>query len=178
MTWAYLERVTRIELALSAWEPQRLGLPGALTSQVGWPLVAVDRPLVTLVNGTLMARQPGSIGELRQEFEILYVGEDAIVRHKRHLEPDSCRRHPAVRFVVFLAQAVSGPDTPCTERGISLGKTWSRPDDLCSRYLILQPPEPFRAPPGQPGAITKLGDGDERNDGWPTLKDRTIPRRQ
>jgi hypothetical protein len=28
------ERVTRIELALSAWEAERLRLPGALTSQV------------------------------------------------------------------------------------------------------------------------------------------------
>jgi hypothetical protein len=39
-----LERVTRIELALSAWEVQRLGLLGPLTSQVGWPLVAVTAP--------------------------------------------------------------------------------------------------------------------------------------
>ena len=31
MTWAFVERVTRIELALSAWEAQRLRLPGALT---------------------------------------------------------------------------------------------------------------------------------------------------
>src|SRR5882757_9510270 len=125
-----------------------------------------------------MARQPGSIGELRQEFEILHVGKDTIVRHERHLEPDGCHRHPAVRFMVFLAQAVSRPDTPCAEGGISLGKTWSRPDDLSSRYLILQTPEPFRAPPSQPRAITKLGDGDERNDSWPTLKERAIPRRQ
>ena len=43
--------------------------------------------------------------------------------------------------------AKSGPLTPCAERGISLGKTWSRPDDLCSRYLILRPPEPFRTHP-------------------------------
>ena len=28
MIWAYLERVTRIELALSAWEAQQLRLPG------------------------------------------------------------------------------------------------------------------------------------------------------
>jgi hypothetical protein len=39
-----VERVTRIELALSAWEPQRLPLPGALTSQVGWPVIAVVVP--------------------------------------------------------------------------------------------------------------------------------------
>jgi hypothetical protein len=39
-----VERVTRIELALSAWEAQQLRLPGALTSQVGWPLVAVTDP--------------------------------------------------------------------------------------------------------------------------------------
>jgi hypothetical protein len=36
--------VTRIELALSAWEAERLRLLGALTSQVGWPLVAVAAP--------------------------------------------------------------------------------------------------------------------------------------
>ena len=28
--WDFMERVTRIELALSAWEAQRLRLPGAL----------------------------------------------------------------------------------------------------------------------------------------------------
>jgi hypothetical protein len=39
-----VERVTRIELALSAWEVKRSGLLGALTSQVGWPLVAVAAP--------------------------------------------------------------------------------------------------------------------------------------
>jgi hypothetical protein len=39
-----VERVTRIELALSAWEAQRLRLPGALTGQVGWPLLAVTDP--------------------------------------------------------------------------------------------------------------------------------------
>jgi hypothetical protein len=32
LTWPYVvERVTRIELALSAWEAERLPLPGALT---------------------------------------------------------------------------------------------------------------------------------------------------
>ena len=32
LSWAEaVERVTRIELALSAWEAQRLRLPGALT---------------------------------------------------------------------------------------------------------------------------------------------------
>jgi hypothetical protein len=39
-----VERVTRIELALSAWEAQQLRPPGALISQVGWPLVAVTDP--------------------------------------------------------------------------------------------------------------------------------------
>ena len=51
-TRAYLERVTRIELALSAWEAQRLRLPGALTRRP-W------RPRVTLVAPSspwLMAR--------------------------------------------------------------------------------------------------------------------------
>jgi hypothetical protein len=44
VTWAYLERVTRIELALSAWEVERLRLLGALTSQISWPPVAVTAP--------------------------------------------------------------------------------------------------------------------------------------
>jgi hypothetical protein len=39
-----VERVTRIELALSAWEVERLWLPEALTSQVSWPPVAVTAP--------------------------------------------------------------------------------------------------------------------------------------
>jgi hypothetical protein len=44
LSWDFVERVTRIELALSAWEAQRLPLPGAPTSQVGWPVVAVVVP--------------------------------------------------------------------------------------------------------------------------------------
>jgi hypothetical protein len=52
----YLERVTRIELSLSAWEAERLRLLGALTSQVSWPPVAVAAPWVPPVNGPLMAR--------------------------------------------------------------------------------------------------------------------------
>ncbi len=37
-SWAFaVERVTRIELALSAWEAQRLGLPGALTRRSWQP---------------------------------------------------------------------------------------------------------------------------------------------
>jgi hypothetical protein len=39
-----VERVTRIELALSAWEAERLLLLEALTSQVSWPPVAVAAP--------------------------------------------------------------------------------------------------------------------------------------
>ena len=40
----HTERVTGIEPALSAWEAQRSPLPGALTSQVGRPQVAVTDP--------------------------------------------------------------------------------------------------------------------------------------
>src|ERR1019366_3249268 len=100
-----------------------------------------------------MARRTCSIAEPRQEFKVLHTGEDAIVRHKRNLEPDRCRSHPAVRFMLLLAQAVPSPDTPCTERGIRLDKVWPRPDDLCPGHLVLQPPEPPRAPPRQSGAI-------------------------
>ncbi len=39
-----VERVTRIELALSAWEAVRLRPLGALTCQVSSPLVAVTDP--------------------------------------------------------------------------------------------------------------------------------------
>ena len=42
---------------------------------------------------------------------------------------------PAVRFVVFLAQTVSGPDTPRAERGISLGKTWPGQTISCPHLL-------------------------------------------
>jgi hypothetical protein len=118
-------------------------------------------PLVTLANGTLMARRTCSIAELRQEFEVLHVGEDAIVRHEGNLEPDRCRSHPAVRLMLLLAQAVPGTVTPCAERRIRLDKVRPRPDDLRPGYLILQPPQFSWAPPGQSGAITKLSDGDE-----------------
>jgi len=44
VTWAYLERVTRIELALSAWESDRSAPLGPLTSQDRAPPVAVIDP--------------------------------------------------------------------------------------------------------------------------------------
>jgi hypothetical protein len=47
-----VERVTRIELALSAWEVQRSRLLEALTSGCGYPLVAA----VALSSPWLMAR--------------------------------------------------------------------------------------------------------------------------
>jgi hypothetical protein len=50
--WAYLERVTRIELALSAWEVQRLRLSGALTRRSWWSRVT----LVDSSSPWLMAR--------------------------------------------------------------------------------------------------------------------------
>src|SRR5216683_2232966 len=104
--------------------------------------------LVTLANGTLMARRTCSIAELRQEFEVFHVVEDAIVRHEGNLEPDRCRSHPAVRLMLLLAQAVPGTDTPCAERRICLDKVRPRPDDLRPGYLILQPPQFSWAPPG------------------------------
>jgi hypothetical protein len=79
-----------------------------------------------------------SIAELRQEFEVLHVGEDAIVLHEGNLKPDRCGSHQAVRLMLLLAQAVPGTDTPCAERRICLDKIWPRPDDLRPGYLILQ----------------------------------------
>jgi hypothetical protein len=93
---------------------------------------------VTLM--TLMARRPYSITELRQEFEIFHVDENAIVRHEGNLKPDRCGRHPTVRLMLLLAQAVAGPDTLCAQRGICLDQVRSRPDDLRPGYLIPQPP--------------------------------------
>jgi hypothetical protein len=90
------------------------------------------------------------ITELRQEFEIFHVGEDAVVRHERNLEPDRGGGHPAIRLMLLLAQAVPGPDTPCPERRICLDKVWPRPHDLCPCNLVIQPSEPPRSPPSQP----------------------------
>jgi hypothetical protein len=44
LTWAFMERVTRIELALSAWEAERLRLPGVLTWRSWRPRVTVADP--------------------------------------------------------------------------------------------------------------------------------------
>ena len=41
LTWTYVERVTRIELALSAWESDRSAPLGPLTSQTERPGVSV-----------------------------------------------------------------------------------------------------------------------------------------
>src|ERR1035441_3477634 len=106
----------------------------------------------------LMARRSCLITELRQEFEIFHVGEDAVVRHERNLEPDRGGGHPAIRLMLLLAQTVPGPDTPCPERRICLDEVWPRPHDLCPCNLVIQPSEPPRPPPSQPGAVTKLGE--------------------
>jgi hypothetical protein len=59
LTWSEkLERVTRIELALSAWEAEPIRLAKALTCQLSGSGLAVATPLVTLANGPLMARRP------------------------------------------------------------------------------------------------------------------------
>jgi hypothetical protein len=58
LSWAFVvERVRRIELALSAWEVQRQWPLAALSSQFRCLLVAVAVPLLTLANGPLMARR-------------------------------------------------------------------------------------------------------------------------
>jgi hypothetical protein len=68
LAWAYVvERVTRIELALSAWESDRLGLLTTLTWTSDVPLVTVMDPATP----GLMARQwpaalqPGRVKTMR-----------------------------------------------------------------------------------------------------------------
>jgi hypothetical protein len=78
----------------------------------------------------------------------------------------------------FWPKPCPGPNTPCAECSIRLGKICSRPDNLCSRYLIFQTAEPLRTPPSQPRAIAKLGDSDEGDDNWPAFKDWAIQRSQ
>jgi hypothetical protein len=46
VNWAFAERVTRIELALSAWEVERLRLPEALTWRLPGSRVTVVDPLL------------------------------------------------------------------------------------------------------------------------------------
>src|ERR1017187_3480657 len=44
LTWIFVERVTRIELALSAWEADRLRPAAGLTCRFWWPVLAVVDP--------------------------------------------------------------------------------------------------------------------------------------
>ena len=65
LAWAFVvERVTRIELALSAWEAERLRLLGALTWQSCCSRVTVVDPSSPWLTGPLMARRPHA--ELRR----------------------------------------------------------------------------------------------------------------
>jgi hypothetical protein len=75
-----------------------------------------------------------------QQFEVFDVGEDPIVGDQRDLKPHRCRRHPAIRLMFFVAQAMSRPDAPGTERGVHIGEMGPRPDDLGPANLVLQPP--------------------------------------
>jgi len=106
-----------------------------------------------------MARRSCLLAEPGQQFEVLHVREDGVVRHEGNLQPDCRRSHPTIRFMLLLAQAVPGSDTRGTKRGICLRQVRSWPHDLCPGYLALETPEPVRAPAGQPGPILKFGNG-------------------
>jgi hypothetical protein len=93
---------------------------------------------------------------------------------QRDLKPHRCRRHPAIRLMFLLAQAMPRPDAPGTQRGIGVGEMWPRPDDLGPTNLVLQPPEPVGAPAGQPGSVLKLGNGDKRDNCRPAFKYRPL----
>jgi hypothetical protein len=99
---------------------------------------ALDAPLVTVMDSVtpgLMARQwPGDLAlltEPRQQFEVLHVRKDGVVRHERNLQPDCRRGYPTIGLMLLLAQAVPGSDTPGTKRGICLCQVRSWPHDLC-----------------------------------------------
>jgi hypothetical protein len=72
--------VTGTEPELSAWEAERSRLLGALSWESACPLMTVTDPW----SPGLMARRYCLVTELRQEFEIFHVGEDAVVRHDRN----------------------------------------------------------------------------------------------
>ena|ERR1035437_1825866 len=62
LTWGYgMERVTRIELALSAWEAERLPLLGGLTWQMRWPVVAVVDPSSPWLMARRSCSSPGAL---------------------------------------------------------------------------------------------------------------------
>src|SRR5450631_1314671 len=87
-------------------------------------------------------------------------------------QPDRRGRHPAIRLVSLLAQAMPGPDTPGAKRGVCLDKVRPRPDDLRPGYLILQPTQLPGTPTSQPGTISQLSHGDEGDDSWSPGKER------
>src|ERR1019366_6096702 len=59
LTWSFLvERVTRIELALSAWESDRTTPPGGLTWQFECPLLTVTDPWLP---GLMVRQWPGDL---------------------------------------------------------------------------------------------------------------------
>jgi hypothetical protein len=66
LTWAFVwERVTRIELALSAWEVQRSRLVAALTCGCRCPLVAVvapSSPWLMAANGPAIMHRAAATG--------------------------------------------------------------------------------------------------------------------
>ena len=141
--------------------------------------VTVDGPdclSFTAVNGTLMARRSCLLAEPSQEFEVLHVAKDRVVGHEGNLEPDCGRGHPTIRLVRLVAQAMPGPDTPGTQRGIYLCQVRPRPDDFRSGYLVFEAPQPLRAPCGHPGAVRKFGNRYERDNRWPTFKEWPIAR--
>lgn len=86
--------------------------------------------------------------ELSKQAKGLDVGEDRVVRDERNVEPDGCRRHPAVGFMVLLPEAVPGLDAPGTHCGIDLGEARPWPYGVGLFKVVLQLLEPGSTPSG------------------------------
>jgi hypothetical protein len=82
-----------------------------------------------------MARRSCLLAEPRQEFEVLRVAKDPVVGHDGNLEPDCGRGHPTIRLRRLVTQAMPGPDTPGTERGIDLYQVGRVGDDSVEECL-------------------------------------------
>ena len=99
--------------------------------------------------------------EFGEQVEAPDVGEDRVMRDQGNVQPDRCGRHPPVRLVLLLAQAVPVLDAPCAERRVSAGQVRPRPDGFCSLQLALKPAQPSWPSCGEPGSEAEFRHRDE-----------------
>lgn len=78
-----------------------------------------------------------TLGEPGQHLQPVDAGEDHVVCDEGNSEPDCRSSNPAVCLVFLLAQTMSHPDAPRTERDVAFSQLRTGPDGLYAAELVI-----------------------------------------